>query len=277
MKKTVFILFFILSSKMMLSQTRVEQSKSELKSGSQNTTTQSNSTQTNTTGTRKENTNNNPFKTLFVDIGLAVFKYGFIGNYRLENHLYNPLAAFPYQYENTGNFNSNDSLPDYGKNWRIDVEDQFLYSDSNLYANHLKIKLRPFQYFYLQTDYHEMVEKDAFTGEKGNLSVFQFNLNYDRLRLKNVNIGWNIGATYVANDVKKAGLCFGVNMDVFPVKPISLSAAAKWSTINSQPVNHFEVQLKYHIKKYFLNVGFEHYTIGSPNYNFIAAGGGIYF
>lgn len=41
-------------------------------------------------------------------------------------------------------------------------------------------------------------------------------------------------------------------------------------------VNEFEFQGKYHIKRCFLSLGYEHLTIGTPTYDFISMGGGIY-
>ncbi len=53
--------------------------------------------------------------------------------------------------------------------------------------------------------------------------------------------------------------------------------SAKWSTINTLPVNTYEMQLRYHTKSHFFSLGFEHFKIATPTYNFIAIGAGIYF
>ena len=160
---------------------------------------------------------------------------------------------------------------------RFDIENHFLYSNNNLFGNHLKAKFRPFQYFYIQGDYRELIEKNAFTKEYSNLSLFQFNLVYDRIRLKKFNLGWTIGATYIGNDVQKAGFSYGLHTDVFALKRISFNSAITWSKINSLPVNSFEFRTKYHKENYFFSFGYEYLKIASPNYNFTTIGMGVYF
>ena len=107
--------------------------------------------------------------------------------------------------------------------------------------------------------------------------MFQFNLNYDRIRLEKFNFGWNLGATYVENEVKKAGFAYGLNAEYFMGNRISFFGSAKWSRINGLPVNAFELQSKFHRKNYFFSLGFEHLKIATPTYNFVALGGGFYF
>lgn len=86
-----------------------------------------------------------------------------------------------------------------------------------------------------------------------------------------------MGASYVANDVRKAGLSFGLNADCYLSKRISLSGSAKWSSINQRPVNALEIQGKYHINRFFISSGYDYVKIGSPSYKFFKFGGGIYF
>lgn len=86
-----------------------------------------------------------------------------------------------------------------------------------------------------------------------------------------------MGATYVGNEVKKAGFAYGLNAEYFMGNHISFLGSAKWSKINTLPVNTFELQSKFHRKNYFFSLGFEHLKIANPTYNFVALGGGIYF
>ncbi len=86
-----------------------------------------------------------------------------------------------------------------------------------------------------------------------------------------------MGASYVGNEVKKAGFTYGLNAEYFMGKQISFLASAKWSTINNSPLNTYELQGRYHKKNHFFSLGLEHLKIASPTYNLIALGGGIYF
>src|SRR5690606_14001558 len=77
----------------------------------------------------------NLFLNLFANTIGAVFKYGLIGDYKSEGHLHNTLALYPYSDGASGNYTP-DSVA--AKKFRIDLEDRFLYSNNDLFGNHLK-------------------------------------------------------------------------------------------------------------------------------------------
>lgn len=272
MKNSFYILCFITST-LTFGQTKIDKSKKELNSNV-SSSSQSNSNTTN----HSRHHNGDERSNIWLNIVFGIFKYGFIGDYNNEDHLYSNLTDYPYYNNESGNYENYkasdaDTLK---KDFRLDIENHLLFSDKYLYGNHLKVKIRPFHFFYAQTEFHELYEENKWSNDTDKLSLFYFNLGYDRLRFENINIGWTIGASYVGNEVKKAGFSLGVNTEVFLNNNLSLSAAAKWSAINSKPVNLFDIQGRYHIKKCFISLGFEHLIIASQNYNFVAFGGGIY-
>lgn len=269
MKKTLFVLITILTLNSSFSQ-KIDKSKSELKSGNSSRSSSSGSS-------RSSSSNDFGFAGLLVEGFLYVSFYSTIGDYSSEDHLYNSLSKYPYFDGSSGNFvNEGDSISVNNK-MRFDVENHFLYSNNNSFGNHLKAKFRPFQYFYVQADYRELLEKNMLTNRFSNLSLFQFNVAYDRIRFKKFNLGWTLGATYVGNDVQKAGFSYGLHTDVFAIKNISFNSAMMWSKINGLPVNSFEIRVKYHKKNYFFSLGYEHLKIASPSYNFVTLGTGIFF
>jgi hypothetical protein len=276
--KKIILLLFIAISITSLGQNKLDKSKKELNAGS-GENKQSSSRTRNSSGSSKSsyNSDTNLFVDIFVNITFGIFKYGVIGDYNNEDHLYNTLTKYPYYNGNSGNYESSDTLSGIKNKARIDLENSFVYNSNNLFGNHLKTKIRPFQYFYLQTDFHQLFEFNDIDQKQYRLSLFQFNLNYDRIRFEKFNFGWNLGATYIGNEVKKAGLSYGVNAEYFMGNRVSFLAAAKWSQINTLPVNSFEIQSKFHRKNYFFLLGFEHLKIATPTYNLIALGGGIYF
>ena len=277
MKKTLLLLLVFISVTS-FAQNKLEKSKKELNSNAGKKTSNSHAT---ASSSSKSNTNDSFFENVVVDIFLyatfGVFKYSVIGDYKNENHLYSNLTPYPYYNGKSGNYESADSISVSKNIARFDLENSFVYSNNDLFGNHLKAKIRPFQFFYFQTDFHQLFEINEIDNSNNRLSLFQFNLNYDRIRFEKFNFGWNLGATYVGNEVKKAGFAYGFNADYFMNKNISFSASAKWSQINSRPVNTFELQSKFHRKNYFFAMGFEHLKIATPTYNFIALGAGIYF
>ncbi len=271
-----FICVFLFITNATFGQKKLDKSKSELNANS-GAKSQSSSSSSNS-GSSGDSCDNEVVGTIldvFFKVSLAAFKYGAIGDYTNEDHLHNVLSPYPYYDGKAGNFDADDTV---SKNrGRIDLENSFVYSSSNLYGNHMKAKLRPFQYFYLQTDFHQLFEFNKVNKTTDQLSLFQFNLCYDRIRMERFNFGWNLGATYVGNEVKKAGFAYGLNAEYFMGNRVSFLASGKWSKINGLPVNTFEVQTKLHRKKYFVLMGFEHMKIATPTYNFITLGGGVYF
>ena len=96
-----------------------------------------------------------------------------------------------------------------------------------------------------------LFEFNKIDNTNNRLSLFQFNFCYDRIRLEKFNFGWNLGATYVGNEVRKAGFAYGLNAEYFMGNKISFLGSAKWSRINGLPVNTFELQSKFHRKNHF--------------------------
>lgn len=277
MKKSyplVIVLFFSWTT--ISAQNKLEKSKSELNSSSRSNTNSGNSSSRSSSSSDDDN-GFGFFGDLFFYITFGVFKYGFIGDYKNEDHLYSNLTPYPFYNGKSGNYESIITETISKNVGRIDVENKFIYNSSSLLGNHLELKARPFQYFYIQADYRELFEFNKVQNTTNNLSLLHLNLAYDRVRLERFNLGWNIGTSYVGNEVGKFGFSFGLSADYFMTNQISFSGSQQWSSINGFPVNALDLQSKYHKKHYFFTIGYERLKIATPVYNFISIGGGIYF
>jgi hypothetical protein len=215
----------------------------------------------------------------FIEAFLYLSYYSLIGKYNRSGtgHLYHNLTNYPFENEYSGNFVHKDSAAAKINFMRIDVEEQVLIGSHHLYGNHLKAKIRPFQYFYVQTDMFHLLEYTNWNNKFDQLSLYSLDFCYDRIRFETFNLGWNVGLNYIGNDINKMGVSYGLQADAFITQPISIYAAAKWSKINGTPVNIFEVKVRYHQKKHFFSVGYEHLKIGTPTYDFLSVGAGFYF
>jgi hypothetical protein len=211
------------------------------------------------------------------DIGYAVTFFTFIGLYDAEDHLHGTLTPYPYFNGKNGNFNKPNFNEKEKNRARLDLENHFLYNNNELFGNHLKAKIRPFQYFYIQGNYKAIFEKNIVTNNTDKLNIYHFMLGYDRLRFTKCNFGYTIGAMHIANDVDKTNIAFGLNTEIFPMKNTSINASYTWSAINQTKVNSWDIKAKYHQKNFFYSLGFENLTIGRTKFNFLAIGGGIYF
>lgn len=281
LKNTLLLILFSFS--VSISAQKLDKSKEELKSGKEDNRPPlpTEPINQNSTSTSRES---DAFEDLsivafFGKIGFYTFLYGGIGDYENENHLFSILSPYPYFDNKTGNYMKYDEKYEEESRdiMRFDVENHFLYENNASFGNHMKGKFRPFQYFYLQTDYRALIERDKFAKTTSHLSLFQFNFGYDRLRFEKFNLGWTLGATYIANDINKAGFSYGLNTDIFAFKKVSFNCAMIWSKINRLPVNSFELRGKYHRKNHFFSMGFENLKIASPSYNYATFGAGMYF
>ena len=206
---------------------------------------------------------------------VRVVAWALVGNYQEEKQLNNRITVYPYCSQFIGNYAKKDSIQ-VRRSIRFDIEDQFLFSDKELYGNHFKAKLRPFHYFYFQTEMFQLVEYNKALDKHAHLLLYNLDFCYDRMRFERFNIGWTAGVNYVANDVKKGGFAFGFQTDIFITKPISIFSSVKWSSVNGQALNTFEVQGRYHQKNFFITLGYQYLRIASPRYNFASLGLGIY-
>lgn len=277
MKKAyLFLIVSMISVTTATAQNKLEKSKSEINSGSKSN---SNSSSSSKSSSRSSDDDNDLgfFGELFFYITFGVFKYGLIGDYNNEDHLHANLTPYPFYNRKSGNYKKADTDTVQKAMSRIDIENKFIYNNSRLLGNHFEVKARPFQYFYIQADYRELFEFNKVHNTTNNLSLLHLNLAYDRVRLEKFNLGWNIGASYIGNEVNKFGFSYGLSADYFMTNQISFSASQQWSRINGLPVNAFEIQSKYHKKSYFFTLGYERLKIATPTYNFITVGGGIYF
>ncbi|VXB78025.1 conserved hypothetical protein [Flavobacterium sp. 9AF] len=271
----IVILFCMLCPYKIFSQKKIEKSKQELTEKSAVKQENNSTSSKNNSSSSNNETSGGLVLGIFIDATFAVFKYGIIGDYKNEEHLFNNVSRYPYYDGNYGNFNSDDTLSK--SKIRIDIEDVFIYSNKNLMGNHFKAKIRPFQYFYFQTDFRQIYEFDFTNDTKYQLYLSHYTIGYDRIRMDKFNLGWNLGISYIGNEVRKTAFSYGVSTDFFLDKNISFFGSAKWSKINSNPVNAFELQSRFHKKNYFIILGFEHLKIATPTYNFVTLGAGVYF
>lgn len=273
----------LIITQLITAQTKISQSKSELTSSSSSTIYRSYSAPgaIEPSG-RASNLNYGDDMTFqelivggLVTVGALVSYKALIGSYSTENHLHNRLTAYPYNDRRFGNYTSIDSVAA-KHNMRVDIENSIMVIDNDLFGNHLKIKLRPCHFLFLQADYHQLAEYNNTTDRNDYLALMGFNVGYDRLRFGRFNLGFTLGVNYIGNEVKKAAFSYGINTEAFIIKNISLNAGARFSKINHEPVNHIEVKGRYHMGRWYGTAGYEMLKIATPYYNFATVGVGIY-
>jgi len=275
--KIIVLLVLSLNAHQSFSQGKIDKSKQEIKDGNKTGTQQAGQSDGSSYSTSDKPIANAIAEGCGVILkGLAYATwYTVIGDYKGENHLHSSLTKYPYYNHRSGNYESTDSIDNAQNYGRFDLDNAFLYYNKDLIGNRFTANIRPFQYFYLQAQYHQLIEHNT-DGTYSNLSLLNFYFCYDRLRFERFNAGWKLGMCYVANNVNQGGFSFGLDAEAFIVKPVSVYISQQWGSINHVPVNQFQLSGKVHIKRWDLNIGYEHLEIGTPLYDYLSVGAGIH-
>jgi len=237
-----------------------------------------NSTNTTTTTTTSKSdsnfSNDNPFIALFGIIALNI-TYGIAieSTFELNTKMHNAeISAFPYKSKAYGNFVYADSINDYALA-RLDISNNLVLESNSLYGNNLNINFKFKKRFDVALGYLQLVER--INGQTEGFALFSTMVNYHRIRTQKLDLWFGLGAMYVANDVKEFGFAYGLGAEWFMAKPISLLVSYKGTNINSRTVDKTKVLLKYHIKKYHIATGYEHYTLGVSKVSAFSLGFGM--
>jgi len=269
----IWFLFFTTATLQSFSQGKIEQSKQEIKKGNKKENDPSSQTARSSKADDDDKTIGELFFEGVAKVFLYITYYSTIGSYKTEDHLHGKVTRYPYYNIRSGNYEKRDTVSHSKNHFRFDADYRFLYSNKHLTGNQAKLNIRPFQYFYVQAQYRLLTERD--TNTRSNLSLFNFNFCYDRIRFERFNLGWKAGICYIADNVNRAGFSFGLDAEAFLIKPASLYVSKQWGSIHRVAVNEFEIGGKFHVKGFNIHLGYEHLKIGSPLYDYVSLGAGI--
>ncbi len=279
------ILFLFTISFSLNAQSKLKQSKADIKEGysnggskyhqSQSYTVEENHPGPSGSSFWETDEDENILQTLLFKTIAFVTYYTTIGDYGGEYHLYNNLSKYPFYDKEAGNYTPKNQNSEAVKFWRIDIRNSVLIGFDNVYGNHLELKLRPVKYVFLSSSYRQLAEEYK-EGKHSYLSLFNFSLNYDRIRSRYFNLGYSLGCNYLADEVKEASFALGFNYEIFALQHLSLLGDFNWSTRSGATLKTFELGAAYHVNRYKISCGYEHLQIGNPMYNFMTVGVGVY-
>ena len=191
-----------------------------------------------------------------------------------SKHSNSSLTKYPYFENKKGGFNWDND--DNFKPARLFISNQYLKNNTRIQGNYLKGEIQFSSRFSFVSDYLFLKENNYFNATT-DYTHLSFLLNYYRVRSERFSLWYGLGARYFGSGINDVGFSYSLGTRLYIVKPISIEASYIGSIINQSPVDHFNTDVKYHIKNYTLSTGLSSFTIGSENFNTLNIGLGIYF
>ncbi|MBP8792776.1 MAG: hypothetical protein KBE41_06675 [Lutibacter sp.] len=263
MKNFIFTLLFLCPI-VLFSQTTLEKAKESL--SDKNSTSSSGAYSSNAnyeSGEVSRNNNDNSFFLgIFGEIAFYTFYGAFIGNAE-----YRAITPHPYFNNLKGEYLKDVTIQSKTSLFKLGVNRLY---NSDVKAFEVNANYRMLPILGIEAS-HSNFSDNSIHG-KGYLDVSSLMLNYYRVRERGISLWWGLGASYVGNEVNTFGFAYNAGVEVFPIKPISLSANYKQSFINSNTINQVKLHIKYHIKNVGLYTGFHSNELGGENVNGLIIG-----
>ncbi len=183
------------------------------------------------------------------------------------------ITKYPYFSDNLGNYVYADSNS--MKKNRFEIESNLVVESKSLFGNNFHSKFRFAKRFDASLDYLQLFEKTP--NGTDNFTQFTFLLNYHRIRTEKLDLYYGVGLTHVANSVSTTGFAYNIGAEWFVKKPISIAASYKGSFINDENVDTIKAHLKYYLKNYHFNIGYEKFSLATVDINAFSLGFGATF
>jgi hypothetical protein len=273
----IVLLLFTISFTSFSQSGKLKKGKESLK-----TTSASSSSSTSSSSSKRSSSSNDKhsiFGTFFGEIIIKLFAYTAYGvaietPFEFNGRMHDAeIAHFPYEKSAHGNFIYTDSI-NYNST-RFDFTNNFVMENSNLHGNNFGVDFRFLKRFSVDFGYLYLTERTRL--KRDYFSLYSALLKYHRIRKQNFDAWFGLGVMHVGYDVNKTGFGVGFGGELFVKKPISLLLSHKWTNINNEEVHNTKVLLKYHIKKYHISSGYEHFKIGASKIDAFSVGIGASF
>ncbi|MFK7746830.1 MAG: hypothetical protein AB8B65_00430 [Kordia sp.] len=176
---------------------------------------------------------------------------------------------YPYSDGSHGEYaygDEDESIP--LKRSQLIISNTVFASGKEFYGNDIKLNFRFAPLVGVEVNHLHFFEQEP----KNELGISSFMVNYYRVREQYVTAFWGIGASHVGNGVDDTGLAYQLGIDVYLKKPISISALWKQSLINDATIDELKLQVRYHLKRFSVHGGYNHYKLGSVSINALGAG-----
>ncbi|MFV0248831.1 MAG: hypothetical protein ACK5H1_07715 [Tenacibaculum sp.] len=195
-------------------------------------------------------TNLNPTDKPFAEFVGKIFSVTTIGTVfgKAEKRYLNPYPYFNFgEYsKEKAELNKRNSFK-LGTSYLVNIVKSF-----DIIANY-----KPIPILGVELAHFNFTEKNRALKERLNTTFLT--ANYYRFRVRHFTGWWGLRLAYVAEEVNSYGFAYTLGAETYPFNPISLHLSYKEALINRSSIGLFKLQLKYHLKRIALFVGFHDY------------------
>lgn len=159
--------------------------------------------------------------------------------------------------------------------WRLEASNYYFSEKGNFFLNDLNLKFRITDRFAVNAEYFRFWEKLLLTGNE-KMDMFSTTFQYYRIRTPRVSVHWGLGASYIANEVKKFGLATEIANEIF-IKPISIYTDLKANFFKNDQIYLFSIGPKYYYRNFNIGVKYQYVNLASYKSSGISLGIGFIF
>jgi len=179
-------------------------------------------------------------------------------------------SDFPYCSNSDGIYDKHSK-----KKYSVYSNLSYFYESSTLDAFNFNARLSPHPAISVELNYSDFTEK--LKTRYDHLRMYDFFINYNRLKFENIALWWGIGYKGFMGDRSHGGFAFNLGTNLFlPNTPVSLSINYNMASIESTGVSDFASKIKYHINRAEISLGYRLYKAGQVSINGLTLGIGFY-
>jgi len=160
-----------------------------------------------------------------------------------------------------------------GKSFDFQIYSDYIYHSNKLTGHCIQGNLNVTPYLSLNGKYLEFTEElkdDDYT-----LKFYDLYLDYYRFRGEYGSWSWGLGAKYMNGKKNYLGFSGNSELEIFPVKPLSIKLAGNLSDINKHLVTEWGGEAALHLWKVRFNAGYHQIKTGDESIEGLVLGVGI--
>jgi hypothetical protein len=187
-----------------------------------------------------------------------------------EHFLDNQYTPYPYYYHDAGLFGAETE-----KSFSIALNSQYFHHSDQLNGFLINANFAPLPQLAFQLNYADLTE--TLRTRYDHLRLYNFFVNYNRLRYERFTFSWGIGLKGIRGDSKINAFAFTTGIELFPVEPVSFSLQYNVGLFPLATVDEISVDVNLHHDRWRFQIGYKNFRAGRLNIGGVTMGIGIYF